>query len=141
MILNQEIVKDFQNCRVLFFGLEIDFDFNNLLVNYIVIYSRFGEQIIFFFFLISLVVIFNIQMSNNNCIVIYLRVFDMFYIRVKKQIMVIRMFYESFVEKIKFRFGEFDKEFFKRIVEYIIEKELVIFKSIEVYRSGVEVKI
>lgn len=65
----------------------------------------------------------------------------MFYIRVKKQIMVIRMFYESFVEKIKFRFGEFDKEFFKRIVEYIIEKELVIFKSIEVYRSGVEVKI
>ncbi|WP_054839689.1 hypothetical protein [Thermococcus sp. JCM 11816] len=51
------------------------------------------------------------------------------------------MSYESFAEKIKFRSGEFDKELFKRIVEYIIEKELVTPKSIEVYRSGVEVKI
>ena len=51
------------------------------------------------------------------------------------------MAYESLVEKIKFRSGKFDEELFERIVKYLIEKELITPESIEVYRSGIEVRI
>jgi len=51
------------------------------------------------------------------------------------------MTYESFAEKIRFRSGKFDEELFEKIVKYIIEKELVTPDNIDVYRSGIEVRI